>query len=96
MLEYASLEEKRSEEDQMYWILVTQKVTEWREFKQELDKEKDKHLEEARLIRPAIPWNMMKDLNVSQTDDAASLRWAIRFAKTQTPSLSKRKSKCFQ
>lgn len=96
MLDYASLEEKRSEEDQMYWILVTQKVTEWREFKKEQDEEKAKHLDETRLTRPAIPWHMLKELNVSQTDDAASLRWAIRFAKTQTPNLVKRKSPCFQ
>lgn len=91
MLEYANLEEKRSEEEQEYWIVLTQKVTEWRKFKQELDKEKEKNHEQARLMRPALPWESVKDIVVSHDDDAASLKWAIRFAKTQAPTLNKRK-----
>lgn len=91
MLEYASLEEQRSEEEQTYWILLTQKVTEWREYKQELDEAKEKHRKETRLIRPALSWNMVEDLDLSKADEAASLRWAIRFAKTQAPTLNKRK-----
>jgi len=92
MLEYASLEEQRSEEEQTYWILLTQKVTEWRKYKQGLDEAKEKHQEEARLLRPALPWSEVKDIDVSQDNEAASLRWAIRFAKTQAPTLTKRKN----
>jgi hypothetical protein len=95
MLEYAKTEEDRLEKEQMYILRITYKVNEWRKIRAEYEQEKKKHLQEARLLRPALDWEEVESMLVRKDKTTEPLRWALRYAKTQNPNPRKRRTSCF-
>lgn len=95
MLEYAGLEQDRIEEERQYLIAVTFKVSEWRKIRAEQERHKARHREDARSLRPALEWCELESLRVPAESMSPAARWAIRFAKTQSPNPPRRRP-CFR
>jgi hypothetical protein len=87
--------EDRAKQEQEYLLAVTYKVREWRAERAKHQRWLSIHLANTRSVRPAASWEEVSKLGATIVSTSDSHKHAIRFAKTQSPNL-KRKRPCYQ
>lgn len=87
--------EARAKQEQEYLLAVTYKVREWRAERAKYQRWLSIHLANTRSVRPAASWEEVSKLGATIVSTSDSHKHAIRFAKTQSPNL-KRKRPCYQ
>jgi hypothetical protein len=87
--------EDRAKQEQEYLLAVTYKVREWRAERAKHQRWLSIHLANTRIVRPAASWEEVSKLGATIVSTSDSHKHAIRFAKTQSPNL-KRKRPCYQ